>query len=45
MTDFRMSGELASTAPRQPRLPTQPSVPMNLMLGLPGLQVIVTPLA
>ena len=26
------------TFPRQPRLPTQPSVPMNLMLGLPGLQ-------
>ena len=43
---LRISGELACTGPNpQPVLPTQPSVPMNLMLGFPGLQVITTPLA
>ena len=41
----RVSGELASTCARQPMLPTQPSEPMNLMLGLPGLHVITTPFA
>ena len=39
-----ISGELAPTAPRQPRLPTQPSVPRKLMLGVPGTQVMITPL-
>ncbi len=40
-----MESELASSGPRQPVFPTQPSEPMNLMLGLPGRQVMVTPLA
>ncbi len=34
-----------ATFARQPRFPTQPSVPTNLMLGSPGLQVMTTPLA